>query len=217
MNTKAPKMEATHEDIGTVGNEDELTCNHGTWAGTEPITYTYQWGHIVFGNFVAIPGATEETLRTTTALNNEEIRCEVTARNGGGEASEPSSNEFTVLTTPPVLTAVEKPENFEEIGSVEFLFEVQDRAPVTATCKVNGGEVKPCTPTEPIEYFGLEAGEHRFEMNVVHARGNEAQYYRSWYVKFPARNTEAPHIETGPLLTKNWRRRTPKPSATKQN
>ena len=43
VNEVAPKAEAAKEYEGIVGNEDELSCNKGTWKGAEPLEYSYQW------------------------------------------------------------------------------------------------------------------------------------------------------------------------------
>lgn len=77
--------------IGVVGQT--LTTTNGTWAGTLPITYTYQW----IRNFVPISGATSQTYVLVSADAGSNVSCNVIATNSFGVASD-SSNEIAVIT-----------------------------------------------------------------------------------------------------------------------
>lgn len=68
-----------------------LTCSTGTWRGSTPITFTYQW----YVNDVAIPGATSNTYSNT--LDNKAYKCGVSARNVRGSADEALSNVVTMI------------------------------------------------------------------------------------------------------------------------
>ena len=73
-NTVAPVISGS-TTVGSV-----LTTTDGTWTGTTPITYTYQWKR----GGVAIAGATNNTYTTVNADIGENITCEVTATNDYG-------------------------------------------------------------------------------------------------------------------------------------
>jgi hypothetical protein len=83
-----------------------LTCNLGTWSGSMPITYSYQWSR----NGIAIVGATEETYTVQAADYNTVLRCRVLASNalanatastGGVLVPQPVAN-----TSPPAIAGV---------------------------------------------------------------------------------------------------------------
>jgi DNA-binding beta-propeller fold protein YncE len=80
-NTVAPKITGTPK----VGKT--LTCNKGTWTGSLPITYKYQW----LRNGSPIAGATAATYVAKAADQNKFISCRVTAKNVAGQATKTSA------------------------------------------------------------------------------------------------------------------------------
>ena len=92
-NTVAPVISGS-SDIGSV-----LSTTDGTWSGTIPITYTYQWKR----NGVSILGATASTYTLVVADYNLPITCEVTATNIAGSASA-TSNAITCTGVAPANT-----------------------------------------------------------------------------------------------------------------
>ena len=92
-NTVAPVISGSSV-IGSV-----LTTTDGTWAGTLPITYTYQWKR----NGSDIVGEINSTYVLVAADYNQAITCEVTATNAFGAASA-TSNSITGTATAPVNT-----------------------------------------------------------------------------------------------------------------
>lgn len=70
-----------------------LTTTNGTWSGTLPFTYTYQWQR----NGLPISGATSSTYTIVVADSAAAITCVVTATNLKGSASA-TSNTITAQT-----------------------------------------------------------------------------------------------------------------------
>ncbi len=64
-----------------------LTCNKGTWTGSPPITYQYQW----LRNGSPIAGATGTTYVAKAADKNRFLSCRVTGHNVAGTASKMSA------------------------------------------------------------------------------------------------------------------------------
>jgi hypothetical protein len=82
---------------GEVG--ETLSCTTGTWLGTAPITYSYQWER----DGTPIGGATASTYLVDVADEGTDVTCDVTATNSAGNATE-SSNAIAVSggISPPV-------------------------------------------------------------------------------------------------------------------
>ncbi len=85
-NTELPSITGDAE-LGAL-----LTATSGTWDGSPPITYTYDWQRSPDGedDWTAI-GAIEATYTLVEADEDQFIRCVVTATNAAGSASEPSN------------------------------------------------------------------------------------------------------------------------------
>ncbi len=79
VNTAAPVASGTGE-VGAT-----LSVTNGTWTGTAPITYTYQWRR----DAVNIAGANSSTYTLVSADEGTDIDCLVTATNGfGGDSAD---------------------------------------------------------------------------------------------------------------------------------
>lgn len=87
VNTVAPVISGS----GVVGQT--LSCTTGTWTGSLPITYTYQWKR----NGSNIVGATSSTYVLVSADANTNITCTVTATNAKGFATA-TSNTIAVIS-----------------------------------------------------------------------------------------------------------------------
>jgi hypothetical protein len=85
FNTIAPVVSGTN----TVGSL--LTTTNGTWSGSLPITYTYQW----LRNGLNISGATSSNYTLVTADTSNVVSCRVTATNSVGSANA-TSNSLTI-------------------------------------------------------------------------------------------------------------------------
>jgi hypothetical protein len=85
FNTIAPVVSGTNS-VGSL-----LTTTNGTWSGSLPITYTYQW----LRNGLNISGATSSTYTLVTADSSNVVSCKVTATNTVGSANA-TSNSLTI-------------------------------------------------------------------------------------------------------------------------
>jgi hypothetical protein len=86
-NTGSPVMNQAR--VGSLS-----TCSPGTWTGTAPITYAYQWK--LDGS--PITGQTSSTYTPVSGDNGHSLSCTVTATNVAGSTPQ-SSNAITVSTT----------------------------------------------------------------------------------------------------------------------
>lgn len=73
------------EGVGSVG--ETLTCLHGGWTGTQPITFSYQW--LLEG--AEISGATGQTLPVLASYEGKNVECRVTAKNSVSGATAASA------------------------------------------------------------------------------------------------------------------------------
>jgi hypothetical protein len=99
-NTVAPSLSGTAQD------GKALTAAKGTWTGTAPITYTYQWQESSDGGatWSNIAGATGTTYTPPAGSAGEQVRVVVTATNGGGTGQAASAASALILANPPVNT-----------------------------------------------------------------------------------------------------------------
>jgi hypothetical protein len=87
---------------GTPQQGQTLTAAPGSWSGTTPLSYTYQWRRCdtVGASCAAISGATNTSYLLTSADVSFTIRVSVTARNSVGSATA-SSAATAVVASPP--------------------------------------------------------------------------------------------------------------------
>jgi hypothetical protein len=90
QNTVAPAIS------GTTTTGQTISCSTGTWTGTAPITYAYQWKR----NGSNISGATSSTYLLAVADEGQSVKCTVTATNSVGSASADSN---TVTPSAPLF------------------------------------------------------------------------------------------------------------------
>jgi hypothetical protein len=78
-----------------------ITCSDGTWSGTAPITYSYQWKN----NGIDISGEVSNTYTVKPADYGDTLTCEVTATNVVGSASASSNSVVGTATAPANITS----------------------------------------------------------------------------------------------------------------
>ena len=103
QNTGAPQISGAT----SVGSTDTATA--GTWTGTSPISYAYQWTRCgsTGGSCASIGGATKTTYVLTSGDTGHTLRVQVTATNAGGtaQATSAATGVVAVVVTAPANTA----------------------------------------------------------------------------------------------------------------
>ena len=92
-NTSAPVV------TGTAQQGNTLTASSGTWTGTAPIDYTYQWQDCSSGACTNISGATSTTYVLQSSDVGNTIDVVVTGTNGAGSASATSAQTASVSSS----------------------------------------------------------------------------------------------------------------------
>lgn len=97
VNTAPPTISDTTPQVGQT-----LTATTGTWTGTQPMTFTYQWLRCNSGGqqCVALPGATAQTYTVVAGDLNNTLRVRVTARNASGTGTADSAATSRVAAAP---------------------------------------------------------------------------------------------------------------------
>jgi hypothetical protein len=100
-NTTKPALSGIARDGQT------LTTTTGTWSGTPPITFTYQWlrCHPVTWVCTTIPGQTGQSYALTAADVGFKLQSAVNAANAAGQATAKSYASATVAAAAPANTA----------------------------------------------------------------------------------------------------------------
>jgi len=96
-NTAAPVVS------GTAQSGQTLTASAGSWSGTTPMTYAFQWQHCDSSgaSCTAVAGATAQTYALTSADVGFTMRAAVTASNAYGAATISSAATAVVAAPPP--------------------------------------------------------------------------------------------------------------------
>src|SRR6185437_14068717 len=96
-NTSPPSVSGTAQQMQT------LTASAGSWSGTLPIGFAYQWRRCDSGGASCgdISGASGQSYTLTSADVGSTIRVAVTGSNSGGSSSASSAATSAVVAAPP--------------------------------------------------------------------------------------------------------------------
>jgi uncharacterized protein YukE len=102
--TKAVKPRAAQKPTisGAAVDGQLLTATTGTWHGTAPLTFAYQWETCAKRRCHPIAGATEASYRADTEEIGHTLKVTVAAANSRGHTSATSKPTTAVLAGPPV-------------------------------------------------------------------------------------------------------------------
>jgi hypothetical protein len=104
----APANTAAPGITGSFADGQTLTATNGTWSGTQPITFSYQWLRCnASGSACAnIAGATAQTYRLVSADVGQRLRVRVTASNeqGASQATSPATPVIQAVGIPGLIT-----------------------------------------------------------------------------------------------------------------
>ena len=91
----APKDITAPKVQGTPAVNETLICNPGTWSGSEPFTFEYQW--LLNGKAIAMEFGAYYIVKP--ADEGQSLACEVTAKNSVGKSSPATSEAVKVSVT----------------------------------------------------------------------------------------------------------------------
>ena len=111
---------------GTARDGEELVLSKGSWSGTAPISYAYQWVRCDSGgaNCADIAGATDSWRDLTAADVGSRFKVRVVASNGGGSATAETALTSAVAPAPPQGTQAPKTSGTAADGSFVQLDDV---------------------------------------------------------------------------------------------
>lgn len=199
VNTVPPVITGVPE----VGNT--LSVSDGTWYGTSPITYTYQWQQ----DGVDIPGATNATYLVDAADEGTTISAIVTATNSEGSAD--AEAEGVEIGTAPAFTAAPLLSGTPVVGQILSVTNgtVTGTAPITYTYAwfVDGSVVVGETASTYTVQAGDEGLDVYAEVTATNAFGAASDDSNVLTIATVPVNTVAPSIsgppEVGETLTAN--------------
>ena len=105
---------------GAAQDQAVLTTSTGTWEGTPPLEYSYQWSSCTSAGASCkkITGATSASYTIPTAEIGKTIRVGVTATNGAGSKAVNSAVTAVITAAPPVSREAPELTGAQEVGGV---------------------------------------------------------------------------------------------------
>ena len=191
---------------GTAQAGQTLTASTGTWSGSTPITYSYQWVSCdgSGANCSPISGATGSSYALSSSAVGHELKVTVTADNsslaGGASTSADSPlsaavapNTPPVVATPPAAPTIQSAPA-RPSGSAAAAFSFAGVYGAAFACSHDGAASAPCTSPVPLSALG--DGTHTFEVTQTAGGLTSTPARYSWTVD--ATPPGAPTIVGGP-------------------
>jgi hypothetical protein len=109
---------------GTARQGETLTADPGTWSGTQPLTFAYQWRRcdVNGGSCSNVIGATGKTYALTSADVGNRMRVRVRASNDAGSSAATSRPSALVAAQPPKSISVNIGRSVVVYGGAVTLF-----------------------------------------------------------------------------------------------
>ncbi|WP_284668648.1 Ig-like domain-containing protein [Myxococcus sp. SDU36] len=193
VDTAAPVVVITTPADGAVLDVPVVTYSGTSEPGS---TVTVVVDGVTVGTAVADPSG-NWSLPVGDTLSEGPHTVSVTAEDEAGNTSTTVTHTFIVDAEPPETTFTSTPPTLTNSDSATFDFD-SDESPVTYECSLDGAPFTACT--DPVDFTGLDDGEHTLEVRAVDGDGNvdptPATY--TWTVDTTAPDTL---IVTGPPLT----------------
>lgn len=106
----APRATKQPDPHGTAQVGTSVSVDNGSWSGTAPITYAYQWQRCASnGSCTNLGGATKSSYTPVSADVGYRLRAIVTAKNGFGSSSIGSNLTAAVLAAPAAPANTSRP------------------------------------------------------------------------------------------------------------
>lgn len=184
---------------GTVQQGAQLVADPGTWTGTQPIQYAYQWLRCdgTGGACAEIGGATTNTYTVVPLDGGTTLRARVTASNAGGSATA-SSDQTSVVpaatgpsnTTPPSIsgttqtgqTLTANPGQWAGTQPITYAYQWRRCDPSYRDAVLSGG---------PVGYWRLDEASGSSAADLS-GRGNTGTYGGSYALGQPGALTDDP-------------------------
>ena len=153
---------------GTTTEDQTLTADTGTWVGSSPIAYGYQWQrcNASGASCTNISGAASSTYALKAADVGSTVRVVVTASNAAGSTSASSTPTQVIAADPPETTISAGPSPTTTDSTPTFEFGA-DESGATFECRVDGGAWAACIT--PHTTAALADGQHTFDVRAVDA------------------------------------------------
>jgi hypothetical protein len=122
--TTAPRNTVRPTISGTARQGELLTADAGTWSGSQPMTFAYQWRRCDANgaNCSNISGATSKTYTLTSADVGNRLRVRVRASNSAGSGTATSLATAVVATQPPKSLSLHASQSLVVYGGAVNLF-----------------------------------------------------------------------------------------------
>jgi hypothetical protein len=153
----APALGTAPTVSGTAQVGSVFTAAPGTWSGTQPISFAYQWQRCDSSgaSCASISGATSQTYTLTTADVGNTVRVQVTATNGSGTVNADSPTSSTVVAAGATTNNTPTPTTGCPSGAAETVVPVTSIA-APALLQVNNFTPVPGTLTASTQSFTLK-------------------------------------------------------------
>ncbi len=122
--TTAPRNTVRPTISGTARQGELLTADPGTWSGTQPMTFAYQWRRCDAngGNCSNIIGATGKTYTLTSVDVGNRLRVRVRASNDAGSNTATSLASAVIAAQPPKAVSLDASQSTVTYGRAVTLF-----------------------------------------------------------------------------------------------